>query len=127
MESKLIVVEADESGVWLGSEYHDLDREEAAAYQAALSKYPEEIPGQGRRLTLAQLADVRAEVGRLLSLTCEHCETGLALLECNPDALCENCLDEWHLLFAAQERVMGGGVAEFGSAAWFDAVPEITF
>lgn len=68
-KNKLIVVEADERGIWLGPEYHDLDREEAAAYQAALSKYHEEIPGQGRRFTLAQLAEVRAEVGRLLEFT----------------------------------------------------------
>jgi hypothetical protein len=63
---KRIVVQADDHGVWLGPDYHDLDHEEAAAYQAALARFPEEIPGQGRILSLAQLAQVRAEVGRLL-------------------------------------------------------------
>ena len=43
---KQIVVQADEYGVWIGSEYADLDREEAAAYQVALSRFPETLPGQ---------------------------------------------------------------------------------
>jgi len=51
------------------------------------------LPGQGRRLTLAQLAEVRAEVGRLLEYTPFDGSIPQGVIECELESQYQDSRD----------------------------------